>query len=77
MQKFLFWRQKCTKLAPGGAKAAWKWANMHEIDMAQTYKLYGDVFDDPGGHLSVFAIFSQSAPIVSKSEVVTLDAYCG
>ena len=35
---------------------------------------YGDVFDDPGGYLSVFAIFSQWAPILGKSEVFTLDA---
>ena len=77
MQKFLFLRRKCAFLAPGGSKVAWKWANLSEIDMAQTYKVYGGVFDDPAGHLSVFAIFSQWAPIVGKSEVVTLDAYCG
>ena len=42
--------------------------------MAQTCEVYGDVLDDPGGHLSVFTIFSQLAPIVGNSEVVTLDA---
>ena len=42
--------------------------------MAQTCEVYGDVLDDPGGHLSVLAIFSQLAPIVGNSEVVTLDA---
>ena len=67
----------CAFLAPGGAKFALKWANMQEIDMAQTYEVYGDVLNGLGGHLSVLAIFSQWAPIVGKSEVVTLDAYCG
>ena len=77
MQKFIFLRQKCAFLAPGGSKVAWKWVNAHEIYMAQTCEVYGDLFDDPGGHLSVFTIFSQLAPIVGNSEVVTLDAYCG
>ena len=77
MQKFLFLRQNCVFCAPGAARVALKCVKLHEIHMAQPCEVYGDVFDDPGGHLSVFAIFSQSAPIVSKSEVVTLDAYCG
>ena len=49
----------CAFLAPGGAKFALKWANMQEIDMAQTYEVYGVVLNGLGGHLSVLAIFSQ------------------
>ena len=59
MQKFLFLRQNCAFWAPGAARVASKRVKLHEIYMAQPCEVYGDVFDDPGGHLSVLAIFSQ------------------
>ena len=48
----------CT-FGSGGFQSGLKWVNAHEIYVAQTCEVYGDLFDDPGGHLSVFAVFSQ------------------